>query len=147
MLYSWKLDYWSIASVTKQGLLFLSGTECTTIPSYCFVRYHTATTLEITAAVTSIIAFVVGTLAGVLVYHCLSKHRSRLTTVLSSHHQQKADLEYDYVTSGVGNKLRRNVACDTVQRIELKANVAYKPAEHWFALSYWWTHSTPFSCM
>ena len=65
-------------------------------------------------------------------YHCIRKHRSRLTTVLSSHHQQKADLEYDYVTSGVGNKRREIVAYDNVmvQRIELKANVAYKPAEH-----------------
>ena len=92
--------------------------------------HSTTTTLEITAAVTSIIAFVVGALAGVSVYHCISKHRSRLKTVLSSHQRQQADLEYDYVTSGVGNKLSRIVAYDTVQRIELKANVAYKPAEH-----------------
>ena len=140
MLYSWNLDDWSIASVTSSGCYFSQALSAQQY-YHIFVSlgvtpststHNTATTLEITAAVTSIIAFVVGALAGVLVYHCIRKHQSRLTTVLSSHHQQKADLEYDYVTSGVGNKRREIAGYDTVQRIELKANVAYKPAEHWF---------------
>ena len=90
----------------------------------------TGNTLEITAAVTSTIAFVVGGLAGVLLYHCISKHQSRLKAVLSSHKQQQEDPEYDYVTSGTENNLREKVAYDPVQRIELRANVAYKPVEH-----------------
>ena len=53
--------------------------------------------------------------------------------MLSSHQRQQEDPEYDYVTNGTENNSREKVAYDSVQRIELRANVAYKPVEHWFS--------------
>ena len=79
---------------------------------------------------TSTIAFVVGGLAGVLLYHCINRHRSQLKAVLSSHQRKQEDPEYDYVTNGTENNPREKVAYDPVQRIELRANVAYEPVEH-----------------
>ena len=89
-------------------------------------------TLEIAIVVTGASAFVVGVLAGVLLYHCISKHRSQLKPESSSHRQQQqADPEYKRpVTSGKEIELRKNMAYESVQRIELRGNVAYE--QHWF---------------
>ena len=50
-------------------------------------------TVEITAAITGTIVLVVGVLAGflagVLVYHCISKHRLQSSKPKSSSHQQQ----------------------------------------------------------
>ena len=121
-------------SITKQWLLFYSTVHNNTIIIVSLgitpTTLSTVATLEITAVMTSIIAFVVGGLAGVLLYHCISRYRSQLKAVLPSHQRQREDPEYDYVTNGTENNPREKVACDPVQRIELKANVAYKPVEH-----------------
>ena len=89
----------------------------------------TAATLEIAIVVTGASAFVVGALAGVLLYHCISKHRSQLQLKLesSSHQQQQTDPEYEMpATSGKEIELRKNRAYESVQRIELRGNVAYE---------------------
>ena len=73
-------------------------------------------------------AFVVGALAGVLLYHCISKYRSQLKPESSSYQQQpETDPEYEMpATSGKEIELRKNRAYESVQRIELRGNVAYE---------------------
>ena len=83
----------------------------------------------------------VGVLAGVLLYHCLSKHRSQLKPELASYQQQLTDLQYEKVqadpeyevpaTSRAEIELRENVAYHhPVQKIELRENVAYEPVQY-----------------
>ena len=87
-------------------------------------------TLEIVIVVTGASAFVVGALAGVLLFHCISKYRSQLKPESSSHQQQQqADPEYKRLATSAHGKeieLRKNMAYESVQRIELRGNVAYK---------------------
>lgn len=93
--------------------------------SCLFYFHHTGVTgvsnvaVGIAVVVTSIIAFVVGVLAGVLMYHCISKHRSQFKLDSSSHQQQQTDPEYEEVPAIIGKK-----------EFELKANVAYEPSRH-----------------
>ena len=84
-------------------------------------------TLEIATVVTGASAFVVGVLAGVLLFHCISKYQSQLKPESSSHQQQQTDPEYEVpATSGKEIELRKNMAYESVQRIELRGNVAYE---------------------
>ena len=84
-------------------------------------------TLEIAVVVTGASAFVVGVLAGALLYHCTSKHQSQLKPESSSYQQQQTDPEYEMpATSGKEIELRKNMAYESVQRIELRGNVAYE---------------------
>ena len=69
------------------------------------------------AVVTGTIAFVVGVLAGVLVYQCISKYRSRLKPESSSHQQQE---ENQYKVSAISGE----------EKLELRDNVAYLPVRH-----------------
>ena len=65
----------------------------------CVCVHHTGVTINvavgIAVVVTGSIAFVVGVLAGVLVYHCISKHRSQLKPDSSLPQQHQADPEYE----------------------------------------------------
>ena len=91
------------------------------------------TTLVIAVVVTGVSAFIVGALAGVLVYHCISyKHRSaQFKPESSSHQQQQTDPEYEIPdTRWEEIELRKNMAYDPVQRIELRGNVAYGPVQN-----------------
>ena len=71
-----------------------------------------------------------GALAAVLVYHCISKHQSRLKSASTSYQQQQTEYEevqaaqeYEVpVTSGAEIELRENMACGPVQPIELREN-------------------------
>ena len=106
-------------------------TPTTVITTVAPTILSTAATLEIAIVVTGASAFVVGALAGVLLYHCIRKHRSQLKPELSSHQQQQTDPEYEIpATSGEEIELRKNMAYDPVQRIELRGNVAYGPVQH-----------------
>ena len=99
--------------------------------------FSTRPAVEITAAVTGIIVLVIGVLAGflagILVYHCISKHRfESLKPETSSHQQQqavvpqqRADSEYEEVV-----ELKENMAYGPVQCIELKPCEAYMPVQH-----------------
>ena len=79
----------------------------------------TAATLEIAIVMTGVSAFIVGVLAGALLYHCIRKHRSHLKPESSSHQQQQTDPEYEEVPVTSGNK-----------KFELRANMAYEPVQH-----------------
>ena len=117
----------------------------------CYILYHlyisadyvqttfsTYPAVEISAAVTGIIVLVVGVLAGflagVVVYHCISKHRFQSSKPKPSSHQprqaavslqQRAGPEYEEVV-----ELKENQAYGPVQSIELKACEAYVPVQH-----------------
>ena len=80
------------------------------------------------------IALIIGALAGVLVYHCISKHRFQNSKPkLSSNQQQqqaavpqqRAGPEYEEVV-----ELKENVAYGPAQSIELKACEAYVSVQH-----------------
>ena len=73
----------------------------------------------IAVVVTGTIAFVVGVLAGALVYHYISKHRSQLKPESSSHQQQQTDPEYEAVPATSGK-----------EKFELRENIAYEPVQH-----------------
>ena len=85
--------------------------------------------MGITTVVTAIVAVFIGVLVGVL-FHCISKHRSKIPKPkLPSHQQQQAAVpqqragpEYEEVV-----ELKENTAYDPVQSIELKACEAYVP--------------------
>ena len=90
----------------------------------------TGATVAITAVIIGTIALIIGFLAGVLVYHCISKQSSKPGT--SSHQQQQATVpqqragpEYEEVV-----ELKENVAYGPAQSIELKPCEAYVPVQH-----------------
>ena len=91
----------------------------------------TGAAVGITAVIIGTIALITGFLAGVLVYHCISKHRFQ-SSKPSSHQQQQATVpqqqagpEYEDVV-----ELKENMAYGSVQSIELKACEAYVPVQH-----------------
>ena len=104
---------------------------------YVRTTFSTCPAVEITAAVTGIIVLVVGVLAGflagILVYHCISKHRfESLKPETFSHQQQQAAVpkqragpEYEEVV-----ELKDNTAYGPMQSVELKACEAYVPVQH-----------------
>ena len=89
----------------------------------CFVSTvdHTGVTINvavgIAVVVTGTIAFVVGALAGALVYHYISKHRSQLKAE-SPFQQQLTDPEYEEVPDIRGK-----------EKFELRENIAYEHAQ------------------
>ena len=80
-------------------------------------------------AVGGTIALIVGAVAGVLLFYCITKYRSKPKT---SSHQQQAGPVYEEVRTTNGKKieLKENVAYQPVQTIELKANEAYGHVQH-----------------
>ena len=104
---------------------------------YVRTTFSTCPAVEITAAVTGITVLVVGVLAGflagILVYHCISKHRfESLKPESSSHQQQQAVVplqqagpEYEDLV-----ELKENMAYVPAQSIELKPCEAYVPVQH-----------------
>ena len=109
-------------------IIISSGITLTTvITTVAPTILSAAATLEIATVVTGASAFIVGALAGVLVYHCIRKHRSQFKPESSSHQQHQTDPEYEIpATSGKEIEVRKNMAYETVQRIELRGNVAYE---------------------
>ena len=95
--------------------------------------FSTAATVGVISVVISTITLSVGFLAGVLVYHCISKHQSQRSKPDASFHQQqqtvipqqRAGPEYEEVV-----ELKENVAYGPAQSIELKACEAYMPVQH-----------------
>ena len=104
------------------------------------ITFSTATSVGVTyyviSVVISTITLTVGFLAGVLVYHCISKHQSQSSKPESSSHQQqqtvvpqqRAGPEYEEVV-----ELKENTAYGPVQSIEMKACEAYMPVQHWLS--------------
>ena len=97
--------------------------------------YTTGATVGIVLACTAPVIFLIGILAGVLIYHCVSKQRLQNTKLESSlSHQQQQSVtsstppspEYAEVI-----KLRQNRAYELTQTgIEMRANKAYQPIQH-----------------
>ena len=89
-------------------------------------------TIGIAVGVTTTLA--VGVLAGIFLYHCISKHQPQnFKPEPSTHQQQQAVPEYEDVSATrVERKieLRENVAYEPAQKIEIKANEAYWHVQH-----------------
>ena len=73
----------------------------------------------VATVVAGTITLVIGVLTGVLVYHCISKHRSHS----SSSQQQHQGPQYEEVPVTV-----------RMDKIEVKDNIAYGPVMHWLAI-------------
>ena len=107
----------------------------------------TGATTGIAVVSTAVVMFVAGTLAGALLFYCISKYRSHIPKHVSSSDQQPQEVsfsnqqpqsvsssnplqqtspEYEEVV-----KLRKNVSYElTKTGIEMKANEAYGPVHH-----------------
>ena len=109
-----------------------------TLVSFSHVPVSAQTTISIDAAigiavgVTTVLA--VGVLAGMFLYHCISKHQSQSSKPETcTHQQQQAGPEYEDVSANrVERKieLRENVAYGPAQKIELQQNEAYQHVQH-----------------
>ena len=79
--------------------------------------HHTGVTINvavgIAVVVTGSIAFIVGVLVGVLLYHCISKHQSQFKPDSLLHQQQQAEPEQEEVPTTSGK-----------EKFELKTNDA-----------------------
>lgn len=77
--------------------------------------------MGIAVATATLVAFLAGVLAGVLVYHCVNKHQLQNAKSESFSHQQQqlAGPVYDEV-----------LAISAKEKIELRENVAYGPTQH-----------------
>ena len=89
--------------------------------------------MGIAVAATATIALTVGVLTGVLLYYCISKHRS-LSAKVSSHQHQQAVSSSEEVSAQTINQeekidQRENLAFGSMQKIELRANEAYVPVQ------------------
>ena len=94
----------------------------------------TGAVVGITVVVTGIVALIVGFLAGILLYHCIHKHRKQSTKVeLVSfpNQQEQTDEEYEEVPTNCSGILQVSDNMAYGQRIELKENVSYAPMQHW----------------
>ena len=89
-------------------------------------------TIGIAIGVTTALA--VGVLAGIFLYHCISKHQSKSSKPeTSTHQQQQAGPEYEDVSATRAERkieLRENVAYRPAQKIELQQNEAYQHVQH-----------------
>jgi len=70
----------------------------------------------ITAGVTGITTFVIGVLTGALVYHCISKKKSKSKQQTAPDYERTDKIE-----------LRENMAYGPVQKVEVRENVTYEP--------------------
>ena len=83
--------------------------------------------MEIAVATATVVALITGVLAGILAYHCINKHQLQTTKPESSSHQQQQP---------AGPVYEEVFATSAKEKLELKANVAYRPVQHWFGFYY-----------
>ena len=86
-----------------------------TSPSTLSQGASTWTVVVATSVGTLVLGVLTGVLLGILVYHCISKHRPHSPKPDSSSHQQTGPLYEEVSASSAGEK------------IELRQNVAYGP--------------------
>ena len=109
-----------------------------TLVSFSRIPDSVQTTISIDAAIGIAVgvttALFVGVLAGIFLYHCISKHQSQSSKPkTSTHQQQQPGPEYEDVSATrVERKieLRDNVAYGPAQKIELQENEAYQHVQH-----------------
>lgn len=82
---------------------------------------NTGAAVGIAVVTTAVVTFIAGVLTGVLLYHCISNHRSQSSKPVSASNQlQQTGPEYEVV------ELSENMAYRPTQSIELRANEAYQ---------------------
>ena len=88
---------------------------------------NTGAAVGIAVVTTAVVIFIAGVLTGVLLYHCISHHRSQSFKPVSVSNQlQQTGPEYEEVVV-----LSENMAYNKpVQSIELRANEAYQHVQH-----------------
>ena len=99
----------------------------------------TGANVGIAVSTATVVAFIAGILAGVLLFYCISKHQSHQTSKpeASSHQQQKAisssnPLQQTGPVYEEVMELRPNTAYEPTQTqgIEMRANEAYSAMQH-----------------
>ena len=85
--------------------------------------HHTGVTINIAVGiavvVTGSIAFIVGVLVGVLLYHCISKHRLQLKPDSSLDQQQQTEPEHEEVPTTSGKETFELKAIDADESVQL----------------------------
>lgn len=81
--------------------------------------------MGIAVGVTVTIILLVGALVGVLLYHCISKHRSQHEPESASYQQQLTDPQYEGVQANPENE----VPVTSGEQFDLRENVAYDPVQ------------------
>ena len=113
------------------------------LPTGTMGSLSTGAAIGVAVVTTAVVIFIAGTLVGVLatilVYHCMSKHHSQNSKPESPSHQQQQAIssvsasnplqqtspEYEEVI-----KLRQNTAYEHIQTdIEMRVNEAYRPMQ------------------
>ena len=77
-------------------------------------------TVGMAVATSTVVAFIAGVVAGVLLYHCINKHRSESSKPESSSHQQQ---------QAAGPVYEEVFAISAKKEIELTPNAAYGPVK------------------
>ena len=105
--------------------------------------FGTSVAVGIAVVITGIIALIVGFLAGILVYYCISNYRLQNAKPQSSFQHQPQTIPSSNVLQQTGPEyaevhakkieLKENMAYVHVQRRELRANA---PVQHWFVKHY-----------
>ena len=88
---------------------------------------HCWSAVGIAVATATVVAFITGVLAGIIAYHYINKHQLHTTKSESSSHQQQQP---------AGPVYEEVFATSAKEKLELKANVAYGPVQHWFGFYY-----------
>ena len=102
------------------------------VPDNAQTTISTDVTIGIAVGVTTALA--VGVLAGIFLYHCISKHQPQnFKPQPSTHHQRQAGPEYEDVSATRVERnieLRENIAYGPAQKIKIKVNEAYGHVQH-----------------
>ena len=106
---------------------------------------NTGDTVGIAVASTAVVTFIAGVLAGVLLYHCISKHRCQSSKPESSSHEQQQEVFSHQQPQSVSSsnplpqtgpeyeeviKLRKNASYElTKTGLEMNVNEAYQSTQ------------------
>lgn len=91
-------------SNSSPGIISTDVTPTTLRTNITLTTLSTGATVGITVEVTCAIILFVGFLAGVLLYHCISKQQSQHKPEPASYQQQQADPQYEEVQADPKNE-------------------------------------------
>ena len=108
---------------TVASLPTIAAEEPVTTPTTLSTGVAAGTKAVVTGIVTLVVGVLAGALTGILLFYCISRHRSQRSKP-SSNQLQQTGPEYEEVL-GLGG----NMAYKPTQSIEMKANEAYRPMQ------------------
>jgi len=121
-----------MAQISEDYQLAFNQVSFSRVPGDAQTTISTDATIGIAVGVTTALA--VGVLAGIFLYHCISKHQPlNFKPEPFTHHQRQAGPEYEDVSDTRVERiieLRENIAYGPAQKIKIEANEAYGHVQH-----------------